>query len=171
MSWSERWPNQLRSRSATLDRSSRGAGSDYCFIMTVHTAQPESRHQMDRQEKIASHSPSLGLDQLFFGRIRMFSDFLRDFAWIFNTSKMSRSRSIAHLVRDLNPPLMPCTMWCCNYQARTCKSDIHLYRTPIVARCNHRAPIFLWYTLNKKSYKGIRKEVKKCFKECMHITL
>lgn len=34
---------------------------------------------------------------------------------------------------------------------------------------NGHAPIFLWYTLNKKGYKGFQKEVQKCLRNAHYL--
>ena len=34
---------------------------------------------------------------------------------------------------------------------------------------NGHAPIFLWYALNKKGYRGIRKEVQKCLRNAHYL--
>ncbi|RLN22095.1 hypothetical protein C2845_PM07G36130 [Panicum miliaceum] len=39
----------------------------------------------------------------------------------------------------------------------------------IMGSRNGHAPIFLWYTLNKKGYRGIRKEVQKCLRNAHYL--
>ncbi|XP_048568797.1 serine decarboxylase 1-like [Triticum urartu] len=39
----------------------------------------------------------------------------------------------------------------------------------IMGSRNGHAPMYLWYTLNKKGYKGIRKEVQKCLRNAHHL--
>lgn len=39
----------------------------------------------------------------------------------------------------------------------------------IMGSRNGHAPMFLWYTLNKKGYRGIRKEVQKCLRNAHHL--
>ncbi|GLT32154.1 hypothetical protein SLA2020_068400 [Shorea laevis] len=41
--------------------------------------------------------------------------------------------------------------------------------TTIMGSRNGHAPIFLWYTLNKKGYKGFQKEVQKCLKNAIYL--
>ncbi|VAH85970.1 unnamed protein product [Triticum turgidum subsp. durum] len=40
----------------------------------------------------------------------------------------------------------------------------------IMGSRNGHSPLFLWYTLNKKGYKGIQKEVEKCMRNAHHLT-
>jgi histidine decarboxylase len=40
----------------------------------------------------------------------------------------------------------------------------------IMGSRNGHAPMFLWYTLNKKGYRGIRKEVQKCLRNAHYLT-
>jgi len=39
----------------------------------------------------------------------------------------------------------------------------------IMGSRNGHAPIFLWYTLNNKGYRGIRKEVQKCLRNAHYV--
>ena len=39
----------------------------------------------------------------------------------------------------------------------------------IMGSRNGHAPIFLWYALNKKGYRGIRKEVQKCLRNAHYL--
>ncbi|KQK08430.1 hypothetical protein BRADI_2g41817v3 [Brachypodium distachyon] len=41
--------------------------------------------------------------------------------------------------------------------------------TTIMGSRNGHAPIFLWYTLNKKGYRGFRKEVRKCLRNAHYL--
>ncbi|CAI6006186.1 unnamed protein product [Closterium sp. NIES-64] len=39
----------------------------------------------------------------------------------------------------------------------------------IMGSRNGHAPIFLWYTLNKKGYRGFRKDVQRCLRNALHL--